>query len=118
MGVRTKRIYDPAEPDDGYRVLIDRLWPRGVKKERARIDSWAREVAPSNELRRWYGHDRSNFEEFGRRYRAELAGHRDTVEALRQRAERETVTIVFGARDARHSNAAVLAALMEDSDGR
>lgn len=117
MGVRTKRAYDPAEPDDGYRVLIDRLWPRGVRKDAARIDEWAREVSPSDELRRWYGHDPAKFEEFARRYRAELADQADTIKALRDRARHETVTIVFGARDAPHSNAAVLAPLLEASDG-
>lgn len=117
MGVRTKRAYEPAEPDDGYRVLIDRLWPRGVRKDAARIDQWAREVAPSDELRRWYGHEPAKFEEFARRYRAELAGQADTIKALRDRARHETVTIVFGARDAPHSNAAVLAPLLEAGDG-
>ena len=117
MGVRTKRAYDPAEPDDGYRVLIDRLWPRGVRKDAARIDEWAREVSPSDELRRWYGHDPAKFEEFARRYRAELADQADTIKALRDRARHETVTIVFGARDAPHSNAAVLAPLLEAGGG-
>jgi uncharacterized protein YeaO (DUF488 family) len=114
MSVRIKRIYEPAEPGDGRRVLIDRLWPRGVKKDDARLDRWARELAPSDELRRWYGHDPAKFEEFARRYRAELAGQHEAVEALRASAERETVTLVFGARDARHSNAAVLAALLAE----
>jgi uncharacterized protein YeaO (DUF488 family) len=109
MEVRTKRAYEPAEPGDGYRVLIDRLWPRGVKKDDARIDQWAKELAPSDELRRWFGHDPERFDEFARRYRDELAAHEDALDALR---ERGTVTLVFGARDAEHSNAAVLAPLL------
>ena len=78
--VRLKRAYDPAEPGDGYRVLVDRLWPRGVSKERARLDEWARELAPSAELRTWFGHDPERFAEFERRYRAELAAHGDKLD--------------------------------------
>lgn len=109
MPVQTKRIYEQAAPDDGYRVLIDRIWPRGVSRERAQLAEWARELAPSDELRRWFGHAPERFEEFARRYRAELASHRDEIRALRRRSRAETVTIVFAARDAAHSNAAVLA---------
>ena len=109
MTIRTKRIYDDPAPGDGHRVLIDRLWPRGVSRERAAIDEWARQLAPSDELRRWFRHRPERFQEFARRYRAELAAQRDELAALRRRARRGTVTIVFGARDERHSNAAVLA---------
>ena len=117
MPVQTRRAYDPAEPGDGYRVLIDRLWPRGVKKDAAHLDAWARELAPSDELRRWFGHEPAKFDEFTRRYRDELAAHADAVDDLRARAEEGTVTIVFGARDAEHSNAAVLAALLREGSG-
>jgi uncharacterized protein YeaO (DUF488 family) len=106
--VRQKRIYDPPAPDDGYRVLIDRLWPRGISRERAAIDVWARELAPSDELRRWYGHVPERFDEFDRRYRAELEGQRERLAELRRHARAGGVTILFGARDAEHSNAAVL----------
>jgi uncharacterized protein YeaO (DUF488 family) len=116
MDVRTKRVYEPADPRDGYRVLIDRLWPRGVKKDAAHVDQWARDLAPSDELRRWFGHDPAKFDEFARRYRDELAAHRDEIDELRSRAERGTVTIVFGARDAAHSNAAVFAPLLRGSE--
>jgi uncharacterized protein YeaO (DUF488 family) len=109
MDVRIKRIYEPAEPGDGFRVLIDRLWPRGVSKQDARLGEWARELAPSDGLRRWFGHDPARFDEFARRYREELSSSADAIEALRERAREGTVTIVFGARDAEHSNAAVLA---------
>ncbi len=117
MAVRTKRIYEPAEPDDGYRVLIDRLWPRGVTKQDAHIDQWARELAPSHELRRWFGHDPQRFEQFARRYREELVAHADALDTLRERADAGTLTIVFGARDPEHSNAAVLAALLGGKEG-
>ena len=84
--VRLKRAYDPAEPGDGYRVLIDRLWPRGVSKERARLDEWARELAPSTELRTWFGHDPERFAEFRRRYLRELAAQDEKL-AMRDRVE-------------------------------
>ena len=88
MDVRLKRAYDAAEPGDGYRVLVDRLWPRGVSKERARLDEWARELAPSAELRTWFGHDPERFAEFERRYRAELTAHE---EKLDERSEERRV---------------------------
>jgi uncharacterized protein YeaO (DUF488 family) len=109
MPVRTKRIYEPPSPRDGYRVLIDGIWPRGVSRERAVIDDWARELAPSAELRGWYGHVPERFEEFSRRYRAELEGQRARLTDLRRRSRSGVVTLVFAARDAEHSNAAVLA---------
>jgi uncharacterized protein YeaO (DUF488 family) len=112
MSVRTKRVYDMSSPADGYRVLIDRLWPRGVSKEKARIDEWARDLAPSNELRRWFDHRPERFEEFKRRYTEELHEQADAVSALRRRARNGTVTIVYAARDAEHSNAAVLAPII------
>lgn len=110
--VRLKRAYDPAEPGDGYRVLVDRLWPRGVSKERARLDEWARELAPSTELRTWFGHDPERFAEFERRYRAELAAHDEKLDELRRRAREGTLTLVYGARDEEHNDAVVLAELL------
>jgi uncharacterized protein YeaO (DUF488 family) len=112
MAVRLKRAYDAPERTDGYRVLIDRLWPRGVSKEAARLDEWAREIAPSSELRRWFAHDPAKFEEFSRRYREELRGHEDKLRELRGRARRGTVTLVYGARDTEHNDAVVLAQLL------
>ncbi len=108
----TKRIYEPPEAGDGYRVLIDRLWPRGVSKAEARIDEWARELVPSDGLRRWFGHRPERFEEFRRRYTEELRSHTDHIAELRRRARSGTVTIVYAARDAEHSNAAVLAPII------
>lgn len=112
MSVRIKRAYEPAEPSDGYRVLVDRIWPRGVSKEDARLDEWARELAPSSELRKWFGHDPQRFAEFRRRYLAELRPEREQLAELRRRARRETVTLVYGARDAEHNDAVVLAELL------
>jgi uncharacterized protein YeaO (DUF488 family) len=112
--VRLKRAYDPAEPGDGYRVLVDRLWPRGVSKERARLDEWARELAPSAELRTWFGHDPERFAEFERRYRAELAAHGEKLDELRRRARAGTLTLVYGARDEEHNDAVVLSELLRE----
>jgi uncharacterized protein YeaO (DUF488 family) len=112
MPLETKRIYEPPAPGDGYRVLIDGIWPRGISRERAAIDDWARELAPSAELRDWYGHEQERFEEFGRRYRAELGAQRERLTDLRRRARSGVVTLVFATRDTEHSNAAVLAEVL------
>ena len=114
MGVRTKRAYEQAEPGDGYRVLVERLWPRGVTKEQAHLDEWAKEIAPSPELRRWFGHDPVRFEEFRRRYRDELGAHGEELDALRRRARDGRLTLVYGARDTEHNDAVVLAELLAE----
>jgi uncharacterized protein YeaO (DUF488 family) len=106
--VRLKRVYEPASADDGARVLVERLWPRGVSKAEAALAAWERDVAPSPELRKWYGHDPSRWEEFRARYRAELAGNAPGVERLRALARDGVLTLVFAARDPGHSSAAVL----------
>jgi uncharacterized protein YeaO (DUF488 family) len=112
MAVRLKRAYEAAERSDGYRVLIDRIWPRGVSKQQARLDEWARELAPSSELRRWFGHDPAKFEEFRRRYRDELAAQGEKLRELRGRARKGTLTLVYSARDSEHNDAVVLAELL------
>jgi uncharacterized protein YeaO (DUF488 family) len=112
MDVRVKRAYEPAEPSDGYRVLIDRIWPRGISREQAQLDEWARELAPSSELRRWFGHDPQRFAEFQRRYLDELAAQAASLRALRRRARHGTLTLVYGARDTEHNDAVVLARLL------
>jgi uncharacterized protein YeaO (DUF488 family) len=109
MPVSSKRIYEPRSPGDGYRVLIDGIWPRGITRERAAIDQWARGLAPSAQLRRWYGHEPERFDEFSRRYRAELGAKRERLSKMRRRSRTGVVTLVFAARDAEHSNATVLA---------
>lgn len=107
--VRLKRAYEPAAADgDGARVLVDRLWPRGVRKEAAALRMWAKDVAPSDALRRWFGHDPVRWDEFRRRYRVELAERPDAVAALRSLARRGTLTLVYGARDSEHNEAVVL----------
>jgi len=112
MEVRLKRAYEQPARSDGYRVLIDRLWPRGVSKHEAQLDEWARELAPSSELRRWFGHDPAKFDEFRRRYREELAGQEEKLRELRRRARAGTLTLVYGARDSEHNDAVVLAELL------
>ncbi len=117
--IRVKRAYEPPAPGDGFRVLVDRLWPRGVTKEKARLDQWARDVAPSPALRTWFGHDPERFAEFSARYRGELARSpgREIVAELARRAARGTVTLVYGARDERHNGARVLAEEIEAAHG-
>ncbi len=110
--VRIKRIYDPAEPGDGYRVLVDHIWPRGVSRERAQLDEWARELAPSDQLRKWFDHVPERFEEFRTRYLTELGGHARQVEELTARARKRPVTILYAARDRDHNNAVVVAELV------
>jgi len=112
MDVRIKRAYEPPAASDGHRVLIDRLWPRGVKRERAQLDEWAKELAPSDDLRRWFGHDPARFTEFRRRYTAELAGQEEKLRELRRRARQGTLTLVYGAHDEEHNDAVVLAAIV------
>ena len=109
MDVRLKRVYDPAASSDGYRVLIDRLWPRGVSRERAQLDEWERELSPSTELRQWFGHEPSRFEEFRRRYTEELCPQRPRIAELRRWAREGTLTLVYSAHDVEHNDAVVLA---------
>jgi uncharacterized protein YeaO (DUF488 family) len=109
-----RRAYDAPIRNDGYRVLVDRMWPRGVSKERARIDDWARDLAPSDELRRWFGHDPARWEEFQRRYRAELAHKNDELARLGGRVARGRVTLVYAARDQQHNNAVALQQVLEE----
>lgn len=106
--IQIKRVYEPAEPSDGFRVLVDRLWPRGIAKERAALDLWMKDVAPSTELRRWFAHDPKRWAEFQTRYRAELKEHASDLAELKSRARKGTVTLLFGARDVEHNEAVVL----------
>ncbi len=109
--LRMRRIYEAAEEDDGYRILVDRLWPRGISKEKAKLDLWAKEIAPSRELRSWYGHDPEKFSEFSERYKAELEVNPGTTAFCREIAEKLSdgnVTLLYGAKDGSISNAAVL----------
>jgi uncharacterized protein YeaO (DUF488 family) len=110
--IRLKRAYEPAVPSDGYRVLIDRLWPRGLSREHAKLDEWDRDLAPSAQLRRWFGHEPSRFDDFRRRYIEELRDQRPRLAALRRRAREGTLTLVYSAHDAEHNDAVVLAEVL------
>ena len=113
MRIEIKRVYEAAASDDGYRVLVDRLWPRGVSKERAAIDLWAKELTPSTELRKWFGHDPEKWDEFQKRYRAELAAHKEALDELRATLqEHDAVTFVYGAKATNYSHALVLRAVL------
>jgi uncharacterized protein YeaO (DUF488 family) len=112
MDVRIKRVYDPPALSDGYRVLIDRLWPRGVSRGRAKIDSWERELPPSTELRQWFGHEPGRFEEFRRRYMEELHSQRPRLAELRRRAQSGVLTLIYSAWDTEHNDAVVLAEVL------
>lgn len=109
---RIKRAYEAVAGDDGYRVLIDRLWPRGLRKEELRLDAWHKELAPSDALRKWFGHEPSRWEEFARRYRAELDAASERLHELAERGRHGTVTLVYGARDVEHNNAVVMRELL------
>lgn len=104
-----KRVYEPRVPEDGTRVLVERLWPRGVRKEDPRVDVWLKDLGPSSALRKWFGHDPARWEEFQRRYRAELDANPDAVAALRGYLAAGTVTLVYAARDTERNSARVLA---------
>ena len=111
--MKLKRVYLAAEETDGYRILVDRLWPRGISKEKAKIDLWLKEVAPSNELRKWFGHDPERFNEFTERYKAELQAS-GALEELRQAIqEHPNTTLLYAAHDEQHNNAVVLQELLE-----
>ena len=103
-----KRIYAPPQVSDGYRVLVDRLWPRGVSKERAALNEWAKALAPSTELRKWFAHDYRKFEEFSRRYTNELKQNSEASEIIAKWHEHRVVTLLYGARDETHNEAVVL----------
>ncbi|WP_028032039.1 DUF488 domain-containing protein [Chelativorans sp. J32] len=113
MKLRLKRVYEPPAQDDGIRILVDRLWPRGLKKEDAAIDLWLKEIAPSAELRQWFKHDPEKWPEFRRRYVAELGNRKDEVETLLQQAAKNRVTLLFAAKDETHNQAVVLKEFIE-----
>ena len=111
--IRLKRAYDPPKEEDRTRILVERLWPRGVSKDEAAIDLWLKEVAPSTELRRWYGHDPARWEEFRRRYWAELGERAEVIGDLQRRLKEGPVTFVFAAKDVEHSSAIALKEFLE-----
>jgi uncharacterized protein YeaO (DUF488 family) len=112
--IRTKRIYEPPAEEDGYRILVDRLWPRGVSEEKVRIDVWLKEIAPSDTLRKWFSHDPTKWEEFKKKYEIELKGKQDLIKEIpKMEKEKGTVTLLFSARDEEHNQAVALRLILE-----
>ena len=112
--VQIKRIYEPYDSSDGFRVLVDRLWPRGVSKEKAHADLWLKEIAPSNELRIWFGHEPAKWKDFEKKYRKELEGKKELMNRMKNlEKEHKKVTLLYGAKDTKHNNAVVLADLLK-----
>ncbi|MGN6402195.1 MAG: DUF488 domain-containing protein [Flavisolibacter sp.] len=108
MKISIKRVYEPPAKEDGKRILVDRLWPRGLTKEKAAIDLWLKDIAPSTELRKWFAHDPGKWQEFQKRYRKELKENKEAVSIVKQEAKNKTVTLVYGAKDEVHNDAVVL----------
>lgn len=113
MNIKIKRIYEAPSPDDGYRVLIDRIWPRGISKEKGEIDTWAKEVAPSSELRKWYNHDHNKWEEFKQKYFAELEQNQEAVAEFRAKISKGAVTFLFSSKELKLNNAYALKEFIE-----
>jgi uncharacterized protein YeaO (DUF488 family) len=111
--IQLKRVYEKPSRKDGVRILVDRLWPRGLTKERAAVKLWLKDVAPSTELRKWFSHDPAKWEQFQARYRTELGEKADALDLLRQKSKEDTVTLLYGARDEEHNEALVLKSILE-----
>jgi uncharacterized protein YeaO (DUF488 family) len=115
MIVQTKRVYDTVTPQDGVRILVDRIWPRGVSKDDAHIDIWAKEYAPSTELRKWFGHDLRKWDEFKKRYFKELSGNKDALQTVIKNAQSKKLTLVYAAKQTQYNNARALKEYIESS---
>lgn len=113
MTINIKRVYEEQSSDDGQRILIDRLWPRGLTKEKAKIDLWLKEIAPSTQLRQWFGHDPNKWNEFQKRYRAELEKNKEIVSELVTQLKKGKTTLVYSAKDEEHNDAVVLKEYLE-----
>jgi uncharacterized protein YeaO (DUF488 family) len=113
--LRVKRVYDTPDETDGRRILVDRLWPRGLSKEKAAVDVWLKDLSPSTELRKWFGHDPAKWDEFRRRYFAELDANEAAIAELRKEIGKGKATLVFGAKDTEHSNAVALREYLKES---
>ena len=111
--LKIKRVYDPVSTDDGKRILVDRLWPRGIKKEKAHIDEWVKEIAPSNELRQWYSHAPAKWDEFKKRYKQEIAGETERLKKIKAEARTQTVTLLFSSKELERNNAVALKEMLE-----
>ena len=113
--LKTKRVYEPTEASDGIRFLVERLWPRGIRKEELNMETWLKDAAPSPALRKWFGHDPAKWDEFQRRYRAELESNPDAWQPILQAAKQGNVTLLYSARDTEHNSAVLLKAFLETS---
>jgi uncharacterized protein YeaO (DUF488 family) len=113
MTIELKRAYEKPSSRDGFRVLVDRMWPRGVRKDELKIDEWLKDASPSTELRKWFGHDPARYSQFKRRYKSELRKHPEAIESLRHKAVEGRLTLVYSAKDEQHNNATVLKELIE-----
>jgi uncharacterized protein YeaO (DUF488 family) len=114
INIQIKRVYDPPGTGDGYRILVDRLWPRGLKKEETHFDEWNKDLAPSAELRKWFDHKKERFDDFARRYRAELMQHVHDLNRIRKIGENGMVTLLYGAKDPKFNQAVVLSDVLKD----
>lgn len=110
----TKRVYEEASENDGYRLLVDRIWPRGVSKAKAKLDEWNKDLAPSSDLRKWFGHKKERFEEFTKRYKEELEEQEDELKRLKEIAEDQQICLLYGAKDKEHNQAVVLKSVLEN----
>ena len=116
MNIKIKRVYEQPDKDDGVRILVDRLWPRGLTKDKASLDLWLKEIAPSTELRKWFGHDPDKWKSFRGRYETEIRHKDDLVKVLKQKIKEGTITLIYGARDEKHNEALVLKQFLEKSE--
>ena len=113
--IQIKRIYDDPSESDGYRILVDRIWPRGVSKEEAKLDEWNKDLAPSTELRKWFDHDPDKFEDFSKEYKKELEYNKDELKALHDLVKSKTVTLLYGAKDVKYNQAVVLKEVLDEN---
>ena len=114
MEIKVKRIYEEVAKSDGTRILVDRIWPRGVSKENAQLDDWIKEIAPSTELRKWFNHEEDRFKEFSKRYKKELEGHKDLTDKLLEKGKKTRLTLVYSAKDEQHNQAVVLKEFLDE----
>lgn len=114
QAIKIKRIYDDDTPPKGYRILVDRVWPRGISKEEAKLDEWDKEIAPSTELRKWFDHDDGKWPEFSKKYRAELKSKHENLEKIYQKAKSRPVTLLYGAKNEKHNQAVVLQEVLKE----
>ncbi|MCL5795580.1 MAG: DUF488 family protein [Patescibacteria group bacterium] len=113
--MKLKRVYEKVEENDGFRILLDRLWPRGVSKEKAKLDLWLKEIAPSTELRKWFGHDPNKWTEFQKKYKLEIMANKEAFDQLKEIAKKiKNITLLYAARDDKHNEAIVIKNLLDD----